>query len=113
MPTTGNTLGPRRYYQYTSDSGENYKVLTDETLGAAMNGTLNDTNPDLPKRQYPRYVLARATVAGVQVTKRLIAFTIDNTSYAADGSTTIAIDTVNFKTTGRVGERKSFGANPT
>lgn len=112
MPTTGNTLGVRRYYQYTDEGGNNYKVLTDQTLGDAMNGTLNDTNPDLPKRQYPRRVLAQALIGGVLVKKRLIAFTNDNTAYAADGSTNIVIDTVTFKTTGRVGERKTFGANP-
>ena len=36
MPTSGNTLGVRRYYKYTSDGGEEYKYLTDETLGGAM-----------------------------------------------------------------------------
>lgn len=113
MPTSGNTLGVRRYYQYTTDGGENYKYLTDETLGGAMGATLNDTNPNLPKRFKPRVVYIQGTVAGQTVRKALIAPTVDNTTYAAEASTVVTIDGINFGTTGRRGEQFSFGRNPT
>lgn len=112
MATDGNTLGVRRYYRYTDDGLTQYKYLTDETLGNAMGGVLNDTLPDLPKRFRPRVVHVQATVAGQKVRKRLVSPTVDNINYAANASTVITIDGINYKTTGRTGERKSFGANP-
>lgn len=112
MPTSGNTLGVRRYYLYTTDGGTEYKYLTDETLGAAMNATLNDTNPNLPKRFKPRGVYVQATVAGQTVRKFLISPNVDNTAYAAEASTVVTIDGINFGTTGRKGEQFSFGRNP-
>lgn len=113
MPTSGNTLGVRRYYQYTTDGGNTYKYLTDETLGTAMNATLNDTAPNLPKRFKPRGVYIQGTVAGQKVRKFVISPTSDNTTYAAEASTAVTIDGVNFGTTGRKGEQFSFGRNPT
>ena len=112
MPTSGNTLGVRRYYAYESDGGTAYKYQTDETLGTAMNATLNDSNPNLPKRFKPRGVYVQATVAGQTVRKFVIAPKNDNTTYAAESSTALVIDGVTFGTTGRKGEQLSFGRNP-
>lgn len=108
----GNTLGERRYYRYVDDGGDEFKYLTDEDLGAAMNATLNDTLPDLPRRFKPRYVLAEAVIDGQDVKKKIISPTVDNTAYAANARTTITIDGTAFRTTGRVGEKRTFGANP-
>lgn len=112
MPTSGNTLGVRRYYGYLADNGEAYKYLTDETLGTAMGATLNDTVPDMPKRFKPRVVFVEATVAGQVVRKEVIAPSTANAAYAANASTVVTIDGINFQTTGRRGEQVTFGKNP-
>ena len=106
----GNLSGARRYYAYTSDSGVEYKYLTDEDLGTAIGATLNDTNPDFPRRFSPRRIHCRDDDGNK---KSIIAPTTTNTAYAADASTTITIDTVDFSTTGRTGEKMTFGSNPT
>ena len=108
----GNTLGARRYYAYTSDSGVQYKYLTDQNLGEAVNAVLNDTLPDFPRRFKPRLVYAEAEIEGSFVRKRVICPLVTTPAYAAQGSTVISIDEEDFKTTGRRGEKATFGANP-
>lgn len=108
----GNTLGARRYYAYTSDSGQQYKYLTDQNLGEAVGAVLNDTLPDLPRRFKPRGVRVEGDVDGDLVRKFLICPLTTSAPYAAQGSTTVSIDETDFKTTGRRGERATFGANP-
>lgn len=105
----GNLLGVRRYYSYTTDSGVDYKYLTDEDLGTAIGATLNDTNPDFPRRFSPRILHCRDAEGNK---KRVVVPTVGNSAYAADASTTLTIDGVDFETTGRVGERMTFGSNP-
>lgn len=105
----GNLLGARRYYAYTSDSGVAYKYLTDLDLGTAIGATLNDTNPDFPRRFSPRVLYCKDENGN---RKKVIVPTVGNSAYAADASTTLTIDGVAFETTGRVGERLSFGSNP-
>lgn len=107
-----NTLGPRRYYEYTADNNGKYKYLTDQDLGTAVNATLNDSNPDLPRRFKPRGVYVEAEVDGQTVRKFVICPATSTAAYAATASTTVTIDETEFKTTGRVGERQTFGANP-
>lgn len=109
----GNTLGERRYYLYTDDLGNNFKFQTDEDLGSAAGNTLNDTNPDLPRRFKPRGVYVEGEVDGETVRKFLIVGTRTNGVYASNASQTVTIDGASFKTTGRKGEATSFGANPT
>lgn len=107
-----NTLGVRRYYRYTSDGGTDYKYLTDEDLGTAAGAVLGDTFPNLPRRFKPRGVYAEATVSGRKVRKFIICPTNDNTLYAAEASTAVTVQGTNFGTTGRKGEKVSFGRNP-
>lgn len=104
----GNLLGRRRYYSYTSDSGIDYKYQTDEDLGTAIGATLNDSNPDFPRRFSPRVVYCRDSAGNK---KKVIVPTVGNSVYAADASTDITIDTVVFSTTGRSGEQMTFGTN--
>ena len=105
----GNILGVRRYYAYTSDTGEEFKYQTDEDLGTAIGATLNDTNPDFPKRFKPRGVYCKDSEGR---RKFIVCPTVTNSTYAAEASVTLSIDEVDFKTTGRVGEKRSFGSNP-
>jgi hypothetical protein len=109
---TGNTLGERRYYKYTSDKDVNYSYLTDQDLGTAVSAELNDTFPPMPRRFKPRGVYAQATINGKLVKKFLVIGATTNTAWA-DKSTTITIDSQSFKTTGRRGESLTFGSNPT
>lgn len=112
MPTSGNTLGARRYYRYVDDIGNEYTVLTDETLGAAAGNTLDDTKPGLPRRFEPRGVYVEAEVGGQKVRKFLVCGARTNAIYASNASQNVEIDTITFKTTGRRGESASFGSNP-
>lgn len=107
-----NTLGERRYYLYTSDAGTAYTYQTDEDLGTAVSAVLNDTNPGLPRRFKPRGVYVEAVVDGNLVRKFLICPKNNAAPYNTNGSTAVEIDGTTFKTTGRVGEKMSFGANP-
>lgn len=113
MPTSGNTLGARRYYNYSDDIGNEFTVLTDETLGTAAGNTLDDTNPGLPRRFEPRGVYVEAEVADQKVRKFLVIGSRTNPLYASNASQDVVIDTITFKTTGRKGESASFGSNPT
>lgn len=108
----GNTMGARRYYAYTSDAGQQYKYLTDQNLGEAVGAVLNDVLPDMPKRFRPRTVRVEGTVEGDTVRKYVICPLPTTPAYAAIASTTLTIEEAQFKTTGRRGERASFGANP-
>lgn len=105
----GNLLGERRYYAYTDDTGETYTYLTDEDLGTAVGATLDDSNPPFPRRFEPRGVYVQDTEGN---RKFLICPTTDNTYYSSNSSQDITIDTATFKTTGRRGEKQSFGSNP-
>lgn len=107
----GNTLGIRRYFKYTSDTEEDYSILTDNDLGVAAGLTLDDTNPPPPRRFKPRVVYCEATIAGKKVRKALICNS-DSTLFD-DSAQTVTIDGTAFKTTGRRGEKFSFGGNPT
>lgn len=107
----GQTLGPRRYFGYTSDSGDQYSLLLDETLGVIGGMELNDTSPPPPRRFRPRGVYVEAIVAGTKV-RKFIATEADVSLYRTDSSASVPIDGVTFSTTGRRGERMTFGSNP-
>lgn len=105
----GNILGARRYYSYTTDNGDAYKYQTDENLGSAVGATLNDTNPDLPRRFQPRGVYVENSTGQ---RKFVICPTTSTTVYNQNSSTDITIDGTTFSATGRRGERMTFGTNP-
>lgn len=108
----GNTLGARRYYAYTSDTGTQYSYLTDQNLGEAMGAVENDTLPGFPRRFKPRGVYVEGDVEGDFIRKFVICPLTTTAAYAATGSTQVTIDEATLKTTGRRGERQSFGSNP-
>jgi hypothetical protein len=108
-----NMLGSRRYYRYTDDLGNQFKYLTDADLGEAVGAVLDDTLPDLPRRFRPRGVYMQGAVAGVRVRKFLICPTAGNEIYAANVSQPVAVDGATLFSTGRRGERVTFGQNPT
>lgn len=107
---TGQTVGPRSYYTYTSDGGTDYSLLLDDTLAAAAGLTAGTTAPSPPRRFSPRVVLLQATVGGRIVRKRLVV-NADNALYQTDVTGTITIDGVSFGSTGRVGEKATFPRN--
>jgi hypothetical protein len=108
----GNTLGQRRYYLYTSDTGTEYSYLTDIDLGTAAGATLNDENPPFPRRFTPRGVFVENVTSGVKSRKFIICPATDTALYDSDASQSVTIDSLGFNTTGRKGEQASFGANP-
>lgn len=110
MPEIGNKLGERAWYQYTDDTGENYSVQLDSTNAEVMGFELNDENPNLPRRFTMRGVYAENSDGA---RKFLPAPTADSDVYSSNISVTLAIDTEEFKTTGRKGEKVSYARNKT
>jgi len=109
-------LGPRRYYTYTSDSGEDYSLLLDETL-AIVPGTglvlevAGTNNPQPPRRFKPRGVYWASNTLGLSG-KFIVCGTVGSTLYAKNSSTGVTIDEEEGRTTGRKGEKVSYGGNP-
>lgn len=107
----GNTLGARAYYLYEDDAGNQYKYQTDVDLGEAVGAVLNDTAPDLPRRFEPRGVFVQGIVNDKTVRKFLIVPDVTEGIYASNASQTVIVDSTSFSTTGRKGEKVSFGTN--
>lgn len=108
----GQYTGQKAIYEYTADSGETYLLSLDATLGdiAECNLTKANTNTTgLPKplRFKPRVVFWQGTLDGRQVRKSLVCET-DSTLYETDKSSSLTIDGVTGKTTGRRGETFSY-----
>lgn len=98
----GNLLGPRGWYQYTADNGNQYSYLTDRDLATAVGATLSDDNQTLPRGLRPRGVYCQDADGN----RKFV--TVPATSSAvwtADGSTTLTIAGTNFVVTGKRGER--------
>lgn len=108
----GNLLGDRRYFRYVDDLGNQYKYLTDQDLGDAVGATLDDASPDMPRRFEPRGVWIQATVDGKRVRKFMICPTSSNAVYRSNVAQDVTVDSQTFRTTGRKGEVKTFGVNP-
>jgi hypothetical protein len=108
----GNLLGGRSWHRYVSDAGTQYSVFLDDDLGIA-GGFLrypegNVSDPEFPKRWRMRYLTAR-TSSGQN--KSIPMATLSQTAYDTDSSSSIAVATVLFQVTGRVGEKARFPTN--
>lgn len=107
----GNTLGTRKWFGYTSDTGETYSFLTDNDLGVAAGATPDVSSPNFPRRFKPRVLFVQATIAGKIVSKSLIIPTADSSLFASSVSQSVTVDTTAFTSTGRRGESVSFPRN--
>lgn len=107
---SGNTLGERRSYRYTSDTGTAYCIVTDLDLGTAAGLTLSTEHPSLPRRFRPRVVFVEAIVGTKKVRKALVVNT--NSDLFSDTAESVLIDGVTFTSTGRRGEKYSWVTNP-
>lgn len=109
-------LGPRSYYTYTSDSGTEYSLLVDDT-SATIPGTglvletSGSTSSPAPRRFKPRGVFWESNTIGLSG-KFIICGTISGALYSTDSSTTVTVDGEAGRTTGRKGEKVSYGGNP-
>lgn len=104
----GNTLGPRAYFRYVSDSGVNYNILTDVDVGTAGGLVQATTGAQRKPGGFElRGVYAEATVGG-RLVRKFVPCSATSPAYNTDVSTAITIDGSNFLTTGRRGERASF-----
>ncbi len=109
--TVGNRLGPRAVFEYETDSLETVSYVGDRSVGLACGNTLA-TNPGRPTSVNSRYLRGRyillQQVSDPTIKKRVIIGASDNTLFAGDSSQTVTINSVQFATTGRVGEAVSF-----
>ena len=107
----GQTLGIRSYFSYLGDDGTTYKVQLDNTLGILGGLAVDDQGVSLPRRFRPRHVWVEAMI-GTQKARKRIVCAPNSPLYTSDVPVDIVIDTVTFTSTGRVGEKVSFGMNP-
>jgi hypothetical protein len=108
----GNSLGARKWYKYTADSGTIYSYLTDVDLGVAAGAVEDASYPNLPRRFKPRVVFCEGlNAAGKKIRKNVIVPEPDNTLYVLQTTQVALIDAQAFKTTGRRGEHVSFPSN--
>lgn len=104
----GNTLGPRKAFKYLDDLGEEYRYFTDEDLGLTVEGELSTGNvPDLPRAFRPRgvYVVGKDNPS---IKKFLVVGSPEGAIFKTNQSRDVEIDGVQFRTTGRRGEAKTF-----
>lgn len=113
----GNTLGPRQAYTYTDDGDRPYYFYTDESLGAATDQDIADFSADPPPQDLPRAFTPRCVFAVAKdnpsLRKTLIIGSRASALYAANRSQDVTIDGVEFRTTGRRGESKTFRGGST
>lgn len=109
--TAGNVLGKRATFTYTTDGNEEVVFQQDRSVGLAIGNTLAtaSTRPTSVNGRYlrGRYVLVQGKT-DPSLKKRIICGTADNSAFAAEGSTELTINGVEYVTTGRVGEAVSF-----
>lgn len=104
----GNLLGPRSWYQYTSDAGVNYSYFTDDDLATAVGATLSDANPTLPRGLKPRGVNCQDASGNK---KFVIVHSTTATVWTTQGANTITIDGTEFTVTSKRGERARIPSN--
>lgn len=107
----GNILGGRSYYAYTSDSGDLYSTVMDDSLAEAVGAVKSTLNPALPRRFKPRGVYCEVKTAVGVKRKFIIVPTPDGAEYATNTTTQVEIDGLTYQTTGRRGEKMSFPVN--
>lgn len=115
----GQFLGQRGSFIYTSDTGEQYIIEMDATIGAitelglvAANQTNAGTLTSPPKRLTLRYVNWTGICDGRAVAKRLVA-NASGVAYSSGSSTPLDIGgSSDGRVTGRVGEKFTFSNLP-
>lgn len=112
--TVGNRLGPRSFFTYTTDNGEEFKILQDESVANAVGNTAAGSS--LPRLATSgtipvecRYILLQG-VSDTSIKKKVIIGDSDNALFNSLNSQQVTINNVAFTTTGRVGEKASWGA---
>jgi len=109
--TVGNVLGKRATFVYTTDGNEEVVFTQDRSVGLAVGNVLATTaqRPTSVNGRYlrGRYLLVQGKT-DPSLKKRITVGKIDNSAFAAEGSTEITINGTVFVTTGRVGEAVSF-----
>lgn len=118
----GQFVGSKRRVRYTSDDGENYSILRDETLADVPNVDLPEIdpggNPAITGGTAPKGLKFRGVwwQANDDVTpeelqgarKFLICGTTTSTLYQSSERQAVTVDGIAGTTTGRVGEKLRF-----
>lgn len=107
----GNILGRRSYYNYESDSGDTFSILTDDSLAAAAGLVAGASNQAPPRRFQPRVVFVEGNFGGQVKRKSVIIGDPLNAAYASNTTSDLVIDGLTYQVTGRRGEQVSFPRN--
>lgn len=102
-------LGPRSWYKYTTDNGENYRIQTSEYLAEAAGLERNDTLPFLPRWMKARYVWLQEVTAEPKINparKKLIIQRADCPRFRP--GTRMQVPQLEMMVTCMVGRREAF-----
>lgn len=112
----GQFTGARSRFRYTADDARVFVLRLDSTLGGLANTGLTAFDPaapgnaqNKPLRFKPRGVYWQGVLSGRIVRKFIVCGTTTAGLYAATGPQAVEIDQVNGTTTGRRGEKLSYG----
>lgn len=113
----GQFTGARASYIYATDAGNEYLLTLDTTLAtlagtglvAATTANAENATP-APKRFKPRIVQWQGTLNNKIVRKRIVCGTVDAELYADTTAAGLTIDGVQGTTTGRRGEKLTYGS---
>lgn len=107
----GNRLGNRSKYLYTTDSGVNVRLNTDDDIATAGGLTITLPGSDAvtaPKGFKPRGVWIQSIAANPTIARKFIPCQADSPLYASDSPQNVSVDGEAFVSTGRVGEKQRF-----
>ena len=107
----GNRLGPRAYFNYTTDDDDARMVLLDRSVGLALGNSLSTisktTIPRTAKRPYVlRTVLLEDPISGAR--KEVVIGNRNSTFMTQDVAVNVQINGVAYNVIGRKGEQKFF-----
>jgi hypothetical protein len=104
--------GPKTVFIYESDDGASYQMAMDHSNGLAAGGAFAaGTEPYLPPRHIPRYILAQHPTSGQQ--RRIVMPDPAAALWTGTGGTIALVDTsvhpsvsTTYQVRGRVGEKR-------
>ncbi len=107
----GNRLGPRAYFDYTTDDNETFMVLLDESVAEALGNDKSTIARTVIQRSQKRpYVLRTVIVEDPQsgARKEVVIGDPDSTFMSQDVAVNVQINGVSYNVIGRKGEYKFF-----
>ena len=107
----GNRLGPRAYFNYTTDDDETFMVLLDESVATALGNTKSTIPLTVIQRTQKRPYILRTVIVEDPVSdarKEVVIGDPDSPFMEQDVAVNVSINGVAYNVIGRKGEQKFF-----